>query len=94
MDYVHGGQFPQADYVRGGGGGDKICGGTESAPTPRHCTRLNANLDRRSISLFHDASRGFQLFMSAIFGHGMAQLNSKGKRTYMYQHSHSLETRT
>ena len=31
-DYVRGpwGQFPLADYVRG----DKICGGTESAPTP------------------------------------------------------------
>lgn len=28
-DYVRGGQFPLADYVRG----DKICGGTESAPT-------------------------------------------------------------
>ena len=30
MDYVRGGQFPLADYVRG----DNICGGTESAPTP------------------------------------------------------------
>ena len=29
-DYVRGGQFPLADCVRG----DKICGGTESAPTP------------------------------------------------------------
>ena len=29
-DYVRGGQFPLADYVRG----DKICGETESAPTP------------------------------------------------------------
>ena len=29
-DYVRGGQFPLADYVRG----DKICAGTESAPTP------------------------------------------------------------
>ena len=29
-DHVRGGQFPLADYVRG----DKICGGTESAPTP------------------------------------------------------------
>ena len=29
-DYVRGGQFSLADYVRG----DKICGGTESAPTP------------------------------------------------------------
>ena len=29
-DHVRGGQFPLADYVRG----DKICGGTESVPTP------------------------------------------------------------
>ena len=29
-DYVRGGQFPLADCVRG----DRICGGTESAPTP------------------------------------------------------------
>ena len=28
-DYVRGGQFPLVDYVRG----DRICGGTESAPT-------------------------------------------------------------
>ena len=28
-DYARGGQFPLADYVRG----EKICGGTESAPT-------------------------------------------------------------
>ena len=28
-DYVRGGQFPLAGYVRG----EKICGGTESAPT-------------------------------------------------------------
>ena len=33
-DYVRGGQFPLADYVRG----DKICGGTESAPTPDQFT--------------------------------------------------------
>ena len=32
-DYVRGGQFPLAGYVRG----DKICGGTESAPTPVKC---------------------------------------------------------
>ena len=34
-DYVRGGQFPLANYVRG----DKICGGTESAPTPARLTK-------------------------------------------------------
>ena len=40
-DYVRGGQFPLADYVRG----DKICGGTESAPTPP----LSARIERENV---------------------------------------------
>ena len=42
-DYVRGGQFPLADYVRG----DKICGGTESAPTPDCTMATTAALSHR-----------------------------------------------
>ena len=51
-DYVRGGQFPLADYVRG----DKICGGTESAPTPALIVKhyiVHANAKYRTISSFH-----------------------------------------
>ena len=37
-DYIRVGQFPLADYVRG----DKICGGTESAP-------LNTGVDYNAL---------------------------------------------
>ena len=39
-DYVRGGQFPLADYVPG----DKICGGTESAPTPARVHVVNRTM--------------------------------------------------
>ena len=52
-DYVRGGQFPLADYVRG----DKICGGTESAPTPVYDIATNASCIDQSdalLRLLHD----------------------------------------